>query len=124
MKTENITEDIKAYQKKYREKNKEKYKEYHREYHKKWREKHDKKIKEELKKIKEEMNFKNMHNDVLKEIEKDVFVNVANNNKGSLFQNGLGQWYYQIEYSCDRETYISEFFDRKDKAMKDMRVAI
>lgn len=109
MKTENITEDMKAYQK---------------EYHKKWREKHDKKIKEELKKIKKEINFKNMKYDILEEIEKDVFVNVANNNKGSLFQNGLGQWYYQIEYGCDRETYISEFFDRKDKAMKDMRVAI
>ena len=118
------TEEQREYHRKYQREWARKNKGYHKEYHKKWRIEHDKKVKAELKKIKKEMNFKNMKYDVLEEIEKDVFVNVANNNKGSLFQNGLGQWYYQIEYGSNRETYISEFFDRKDKAMKDLRVAI
>ena len=59
----------------------------------------------------------------IKQIDERTFQNLANKNIGQLYTDGK-KWWYEIQFTDDREFYTSEQFSSKNKAINDLRLAI
>lgn len=59
----------------------------------------------------------------IKQIDERTFQNLANNNIGQLYTDGK-KWWYEIQFTDDREFYTSGQFSNKMKAINDLKLAI
>lgn len=59
----------------------------------------------------------------IKQIDERTFQNLANKNIAQLYTDGK-KWWYEIQFTDDREFYTSEQFSSKNKAINDLRLAI
>lgn len=59
----------------------------------------------------------------IKQIDERTFQNLTNKNIGQLYTDGK-KWWYEIQFTDDREIYTSEQFSSRNKAINDLRLAI
>lgn len=59
----------------------------------------------------------------IKQIDIRIYQNMANNNIGQLYTDGEN-WWYEIVYGNSREIYTSDKFNTRNKAVKDLKLAL